>query len=73
MTLFMIGHSKKLFRKLRKRLIIKGLALQQDTDGWNHLSKPFSEECYPEIISVLHEIKESEEKNIVAAKQMLNR
>ena len=47
--------------------------MQQDTDGWNHLSKPISEECYPEIISVLHEVKESEEKNVAAAKQMLNR
>ena len=57
----------RLYQKLMRDV------LQQDTDGWNHLSKPISEECYPEIISVLHEIKESEEKNVAVAKQMLNR
>jgi len=46
--------------------------LQQDTDGWNYLSKPISEECYPEIVKILHEIKASEEKNVAAAKRILN-
>lgn len=46
--------------------------LQQDTDGWNHLSKPIGEERYPEIIKVLREMKRSEEKNVAVVKQILS-
>lgn len=46
--------------------------LHQGTDGWNHLSKPVSKESYSEIINVLREMKQSEEKNIDIAKQILN-
>ena len=45
--------------------------LQQGMDGWNHLSKPISEKCYPEIIRVLREMKESEENNVAVVKQIL--
>lgn len=45
--------------------------LQQDTDGWNHLSKPIHEDSYPEIIKVLREMKRSEEENVALAKQIL--
>lgn len=45
--------------------------LQQDTDGWNHLSKPIHEDNYPKIIKVLREMKRSEEKNVALVKQIL--
>lgn len=45
--------------------------LQQDTDGWNHLSKPIHEDSYPEIIKILREMKRSEEENVALAKQIL--
>lgn len=45
--------------------------LQQGMDGWNHLAKPISEKCYPEIIRVLREMKESEENNVAVVKQIL--
>ncbi len=45
--------------------------LQQDTDGWNHLSKPIHEDSYPKIIKVLREMKRSEEKNVALVKQIL--
>lgn len=46
--------------------------LQQDTGGWNHLSKPVSEDSYSEILKVLHEMKQSEEKSVTVAGQILN-
>lgn len=45
--------------------------LQQDTAGWNHLSKPICEDCYPEIVKVLYEMKESEEENVAVVKRIL--
>lgn len=46
--------------------------LQQDTDGWNYLSKPVCEDSYPEIIKVLHELKQSEEENVKTAERILH-
>ncbi len=46
--------------------------LQQDTAGWNHLSKPIPEESYGEIIETLQEMKQSEECNVAAAERIMD-
>ena len=41
------------------------------TEGWNTLFEPVDKQCYPEIMKVLGELKESEERNIELVKSMM--
>lgn len=45
--------------------------LQEGTNGWDYLSQPIKEECYPEITKVLYEMKMSEENNVAIANKIL--
>ena len=45
--------------------------MQEGTNGWDYLSQPIKEECYPEITKVLYEMKMSEEKNVAIASKIL--
>lgn len=42
------------------------------TEGWNTLFEPVDKQCYPEIMKVLGELKESEERNIELVKSMMD-
>ncbi len=46
--------------------------LQENTNGWDYLSQPISDVCYPEIANVLCEMKKSEEKNVALVRQILD-
>ena len=44
--------------------------LGEGTEGWNFLFEPMNKELYPEVIKIMQELKESEEKNVELAEQI---
>lgn len=54
-----------LYRKLLFDILGEG------TEGWNFLFEPTNKERNPEVIKILQELKESEEKNVELAEQIL--
>lgn len=55
-----------LYRELMFEILSGG------TEGWNTLFEPVDKQCYPEIMKVLGELKESEERNIELVKSMMD-
>ena len=55
-----------LYRKLLFDILGEG------TEGWNFLFEPVNKERYPEVIKIMQELKESEEKNVELAEQAEN-
>ena len=62
---FYLGKTKYSFSDL-DRLMFE--ILGGGTEGWNSLFEPVDKTCYPEIVSVLEELKASEERNVELAK-----
>jgi len=54
----------ELYRRLMFEILGGG------TEGWNSLFEPVDKTCYPEIVSVLEELKASEERNVELAKRV---
>ena len=54
-----------LYRKLLFDILGEG------TQGWNFLFEPVNKGRYPEVLKIMQELKESEEKNVELAEQIL--